>query len=176
MYGKLIRTACVAVLLALLPASSSFAEGIKLGFVDMQKALNDSETGQIAVENMKKLMDAKKAELQEMKLVIDGKKDELDKQGLLLNDDTRREREEEIRRLERDHTRTFNDVKEEIRLEEGKQTEKIRQELMVIVSEVSREQGYTLVLEKQFSAILYAPETIDMTAEIIKRYDEGKRK
>lgn len=147
---------------------------VKIGFVDMQRALNDSDQGTKALESLKNLMDSKKAELQSEKEIIDQKKDELDKQGLLLNESTRREREDEIRRLERDHSRKFSDTKEELSRQEAKLTAAIRTELMKIVSEIGKDDGYTLVLEKQFSAILFAPDSIDLTDEVIKRYNLWK--
>jgi len=163
----------VTVLLLLcFPAAAQ--DAVKIGYVDMQRALNESDQGTKALESLKVLMDNKKNELQAEKELIDKKKDELDKQGLLLNETTRREREDEIRRLERDHSRKFSDTKEELSRQEAKLTATIRTDLMKVVSEVGKDEGYTLVLEKQFSAILFAPDTIDLTDEVIKRYNLWK--
>ena len=170
------NTAAAAFLLAglLLCPPAGAQETVKIGFVDMQRALNDSKAGKQALGTLKQLMEAKKETLQGEKELIDKKKEELDKQGLLLNDTTRREREDEIRRMERDHTRRLSDTKDELSREEAKYTTKIRTELLQLVGEIGKEKGYTMVLEKQFSAILYAPETIDLTDEVIERYDAWK--
>jgi outer membrane protein len=166
------RTVPAALLASLLLVPAVGAEQtVKIGFVDMQKALNESSNGRTALERLKKLMEAKQAELQSEKEMIELKKDELDKQGLLLNETTRREREEQIRTMERDHNRKFSDTKEELGREEAKYTSTIRTDLLKVVQELGKDEGYLLVLEKQFSAILYAPESIDLTDSIIKRYD-----
>jgi outer membrane protein len=158
-----------AVLLLVLPAVAQTEA--KIAFVDMQRALNESDEGMKALESLKNMMDSKKDELQKEKEIIDQKKEELDKQGLLLNESTRREREDEIRRLERDHSRKFSDTKDELSRQEAKLTAKIRTELMKVVGEIGKDEGYTLILEKQFSAILFAPDSIDLTQEVIKRYN-----
>ncbi len=172
------NTAVAAALMAglLLCSPAGAQESVRIGFVDMQRALNDSKEGKRALGTLKQLMEAKKDSLQQEKDLIEKKKEELDKQGLLLNDTTRREREDEIRRLERDHTRRLSDTKDELTREEAKYTSKIRTELLQVVAEVGKEKGYTMVLEKQFSAILYAPDTIDLTDTVIQRYDAWKGK
>jgi outer membrane protein len=162
--------------LCLLSPAVMAQEAVKIGFVDMQRALNESAEGKRALSELKSLMEEKRASLQQEKAIIEQKKEELDNQGLLLNEATRLEREEEIRRLERDHSRRFSDTKDELSGLEGKFTGRIRTELLQLVNAIGKENSYLLVLEKQFSAILYAPESIDMTDLVIQRFDELKNR
>ena len=162
--------------LSLLPPAVIAEEPKKIGFVDMQRALNESAEGKRALAELKALMEEKKAALEQEKEVIEKKKEELDNQGLLLNEATRLEREEEIRKLERDHSRRFSDTKDELTGLEAKYTGLIRTELLEVVSTIGKEMNYLLVLEKQFSAILYAPDSIDMTDLVIQRFDEMKNR
>lgn len=171
------RTLLAALLASLLLSPAVGAQQTeKIGFVDMQRALNESSKGREALERLKKLMEGKQAELQGEKELIELKKDELDKQGLLLNETTRREREDQIRTMERDHNRKFSDTKEELGREEAKYTATIRTDLLKVIEELGKDEGYLLVLEKQFSAILYAPESIDLTEFVIKRYDAWQQR
>lgn len=172
-----LKTAAVAALLAtLLPGLAARAEEttLKFGYVDMQRALNESSTGKKSLASLKGMMEGKKMELEKEKESIERKKDELDKQGLLLNEATRREREDEIRRMEREHARKLSDTKEDLSREEAKFTAKIRNDLLQVIEEIGKKEGYLLVLEKQFSAILYAPDSTDMTDAVIEHYDAWK--
>jgi len=166
-----------AALCVLLTAGAvSAQEPIKLGYVDMQKALNESKAGKKALGELQKLMEERKSGLQKQKEALEKRKDELDKQGLLLNEETRKTRENEIRTLERDYSRTLSDLKEEFGRRESEFTDGIRKDLLKVIENIGKEGGYTLLLEKQYSAILYAPTTIDLTETLIKRYDaEGAR-
>jgi len=151
-------------------------EPVKLAYVDMQKALNESRAGKKALGELQKLMEERKSGLQKQKEALEKKKDELDKQGLLLNEETRKGRESEIRTLERDYSRTLSDLKEEFGRRENEFTDGIRKDLLKVIEKIGKEGGYTLVLEKQYSAILYAPASIDLTETLIKRYDaDGAR-
>ena len=85
------RIAAAAALCVLLAAGAAPAqETVKLAFVDMQKALNESQSGKKALGELQKLMEERKGGLQKQKEALEKKKDELDKQGLLLNEDTRK--------------------------------------------------------------------------------------
>ncbi len=171
------RIAAAAALCILLAAGAAAAqEPVKLGFVDMQKALNESKAGKKALGELQKLMEARKSGLQQQKETLERKKDELDKQGLLLNEETRKSRESEVRTLERDYSRTLSDLKEEFGRRESEFTDGIRKDLLKVIEKIGKEEGYTLVLEKQYSAILYAPATIDLTEALIKRYDAESAK
>lgn len=159
--------ACILLATGVAPAQ----ETTKLAFVDMQKALNESKAGKKALGELQKLMEERKTGLQKQKESIERKKDELDKQGLLLNEDTRKSREGEIRTLERDYSRTLSDLKEEFGRRESEYTDGIRKDLLKVIEKIGKEGSFTLILEKQYSAVLYAPTTIDLTEMLIKRYD-----
>jgi len=171
------RIAAAAALCILLAAGAAPAqETAKLAFVDMQKALNESKSGKKALGELQKLMEERKNGLQKQKETLEKKKDELDKQGLLLNEETRKSRESEVRTLERDYSRTLSDLKEEFGRRESEFTDVIRKDLLKVIEKIGKEGSYTLVLEKQYSAILYAPATIDLTETLIKRYDAESAK
>jgi len=172
-----VRSAAAAALCILLATGAASAqEPVKLAFVDMQKALNESKSGKKALGELQKLMEERKSGLQKQKEALERKKDELDKQGLLLNEDTRKSRESEVRTLERDYSRTLSDLKEEFGRRESEFTDGIRKDLLKVIEKIGKEGAYTLVLEKQYSAVLYAPATIDLTETLIKRYDTESAK
>jgi outer membrane protein len=172
--GILRAAALGAVLLA--AGTATAQESVKVAFVDMQRALNESLSGKKALAELQKLMEERKAGVQKQKEAIEKRKDELDKKGLLLNEESRRTQETEIRTLERDLNRTLSDLKEEFGRRESEFTENIRKDLLKVIEKVGKEGGYTLILEKQYSAILYAPSSIEITDSVIKRYDaEGAR-
>ena len=169
--NAVIVAAAVAVA-SILPARTAPAEEpVRIAYVDMQRALNESKAGKKALGELQKLMEERKSSLQKQKESLEKKKDELDKQGLLLNEDTRKGREMEIRTLERDYSRSLSDLKEEFGRRESEFTDGIRKDLLKVIEKIGKEGGYTLVLEKQYSAVLYAPASIDLTEALIKRYD-----
>jgi outer membrane protein len=171
-----VIAAGAALCLLLAAGTVPAQEPLKLAYVDMQRALNESKAGKKALGELQKLAEERKNGLQKQKETLEKKKEELDKQALMLNEEARKSRESEIRTLERDLSRTMSDLKEEFGRRESEFTDVIRKDLIKVVEKIGKEGGYTLVLEKNFSAILYAPPTIDLTETLIKRYDaEGAK-
>jgi outer membrane protein len=48
---------------------------------------------------------------------------------------------------------------------------KIRNEVDTLAKAFAEEKGVTLMIEKQEAGVIYAPAQIDVTDEIIRRYD-----
>ncbi len=80
----------------LLNASSAFAEDPKLGFVDMQRALNETDDGKKAKAGLKKVFDQKQKELDEQQAALKKDVEDLDKKRTLLPPEQVREKEAEL--------------------------------------------------------------------------------
>ena len=59
------RSALFAIFLAASSPVMAMAEDVKLGYVDLQRALNETEDGKKAKSNLKKVFDQKQKELDE---------------------------------------------------------------------------------------------------------------
>lgn len=148
---------------------------IKIAYVDMQKALTQSIAGQEAVKLLNEEVAKTRQMLTEKKEEIDKLKEDLDKQLLLLNEETKTIKEEEMRRKIKEHQRLTKDKEEELQRMEASLTQKIQKELMDLVDTIGKEEGYTIILEKNYGGILYAPDKIDLTDKVIKIYNEKKQ-
>ena len=80
----------------LLWGSSAFAEDLKLGYVDLQRALNETEDGRKAKANLKKVFDQKQKELDEQQQQLKKDVEDLEKKRTLLPADKLREKEAEL--------------------------------------------------------------------------------
>jgi len=157
-------------------ATSSFAAGEKIGFVDLQKALNFSQAGKAAKETISKkvkdyegTIEGKKAELQKLK-------DELEKQAVLLSEQARAEKERDYQQKLKDFQRFTKDIQEELQRSDADYTRQILEKVLKVIAEMGKAQGYTVILEKSESSLLYADDQIDMTDAVIKAYDEQHKK
>lgn len=154
--------------------SNSLAESLKVGYVDIQKALNQSTAGKSAMEKLKKDIEKETAILKEKEEDIKRIEDELNKQGLMMKDTERDRKSEEYRRKGRDLERYREDVKRDIMIKEREMTDKIVSEMVKVVQKIGQEEGFTIILERG-NTVLFAADSIDITEKLIKRYDEQKR-
>ena len=62
-------------------------EALKIGYVDLQRALNECEAGKVAKEKFKKEVEKAEQSLERKKSEVEKLKGELEKKGLLLKEE-----------------------------------------------------------------------------------------
>lgn len=146
----------------------------KIAYVDLQKALNLSQQGSQAKQEISELVKKYEAEFKDKQQALLQKQDELQKQAALLSDSAKAEKEREYQQEVKDLQRFQSDVKEELQQRDAEHTQRILGEMNKILQQLGKQGGYSMILEKNEGAVLYAVEAVDLTDELIEAYDEGK--
>jgi len=155
-----------------LVATPAMAETQKIGYVDLQKALNLSAGGKEAKEKIKAKVQTYDAEVRERQEELKKLKDDLEKQAMLLSEEARNVKERDYQQKVKDYQRFTKDIQETLQQTDADLTRKILESLLKVVQDVGKSEGYTLVLEKTESSIVYADESIDISDEVIKAFDK----
>ena len=163
----------LALVLALVPVGASAQ--LKLGFVDLQRALNDSSAGRKAKEDFKKQVDKLQGTLQKQKGEIDGLKSQIEKKALVMKEDERRNLEKDYQRRLRDFERSYKDSQGELQQKDGELTADLLRQLQEVIEDFGKSGGYTMILERSTSSVLYGDASIDLTEAIIAAFDEKKK-
>ena len=155
----------------LLSASAAFADDVKFGYVDMQRALNETEDGRKAKEKLKKDFDQKQKELDEQQAQLKKDIEDLDEKRTLLPADKVREKESELRaRLEKVQ-QTYVRHQQDLQGKEQKETAKIFERMTKIISEIAAGENFSMIVDK--AALVYAKPHLDLTNELIRRYNKS---
>ena len=163
-----------ALALALLLASSAVAQDIKLGYVDLQRALNESESGKRAKDRFKKEVDRLQVSLQKQKSELEGLKEQLDKKSLVMKEDERRNLEKDYQKRLRDFERSYKDSQGELQQQDNELTAELLRELQKVIEEYGKARSYTMILERSSSSVLYGAENVDLTEDIIAEYNKRR--
>ena len=166
----------VALILMLLGPVS--AQEIKIGYVDLQRALNECDAGKRAKEEFKRQVDRLQVSLEKQKGDIEKLKDQLEKKASVMKEDERRNLELDYRRRLRDFERSYKDSQGELQLKDNELTSDILKELQVVIQAYGQREGYTLILENSSSTVLFSSQNADLTDRVIdefNRQSKGKR-
>lgn len=144
-------------------------EKIKIGFIDIQRAITESQSGKRAKERFQAHVKKAETDLLKEKQELDRLKAELDKKGPLLKDEERRNLEADLQRRYVNYQRSMTDQQQELRQKETEMTGDILKELERIVNEIGKAEKFTLILER--SQILYSDQAIDITNRVIEAYN-----
>lgn len=148
------------------------AQAQKLAIVDINQVLNTLPEYKQAQDNLDKMAQRWRSEIAQQQDAIKGMYSKYQAEQVLLNDDARKQREEEIVAKERD-------VRENQRVKFGPEGElfKKRQEMVkpiqdkvyAAIERFAADRGYDLILDKSSSAgIIFANNTYDKTQLIIE--------
>jgi outer membrane protein len=144
-------------------------EKIKIGFIDVQRAITESQAGKRAKERFQAQIKKAEADLLKEKTEIERLKNDLDKKGPLLKEEEKRNLEADLQRRYVNYQRGMQDQQQELRQKEGEMTGDILKELERIVNEVGKAEKFTLILER--SQILYSDQGIDITNRVIEAFN-----
>ncbi len=172
--GKKVFFVLLFFLSGLLAGQASGAS-LKIGYVDLQKVINESEAGKAAREEFSQEIKKRQAEVNRRQKEIKDLQEEYSKKATVLKEEARRKKQQEIAEKSRGLQEFIARSERELRQKESKLTKEIIGDIRAIVVEYAKEKGYTYIFEKREGGILYGPEGDDLTQEIIKRYNKKYR-
>lgn len=162
--------------IVLLAASTGRAAELKVGVVDMQRALNECEAGKRAKDQVKAKFEKAQEQLKHQRDELDKTREDLDKKALVLKEDQRRDLEKDFEAKSLDFKRKYEDFQRDLKRTDNELTSGIVEQLYGIVSEYAQQHGLTLVLEASSGVLLYNDKTIDITDEVIKAHNANPNK
>ncbi|OGW45133.1 MAG: hypothetical protein A2Y66_04865 [Nitrospirae bacterium RBG_13_41_22] len=159
-------------IISVLPVSLQAADSFKFGSVDLQKALDESETGKKAKSDLESLRASKQSLIDEKGKAVDKMKGDIEKQASVLSAEARKTKEDELEKVVREYQRIVQDSQAELKKKEADLTNTIIREIVEIIEKIGTEEGYTFIIEK--GTVPYSNKSIDITDTIIKKHNESK--
>lgn len=161
----------VFLIVTLLFAFNAEGTELKIGYVDFNKALNESDAGKKAAKILEDIVNSKRAVITKKEEELNKLKEEMEKQSSVLTPESKKNKEEQFNKLYKEYQRTAKDFQEEIQNKEKELINEIQKDLLEIVNKISEEENYTVVFTAE-SAIIYFEKKLDITEKVIKKYDE----
>jgi len=154
---------------------SVLAADLKIAYVDIQRAVNESNAGKDAKKLITKDVEKFQGQIADKQKVLQNMKESLEKQAPMLNPDARTTREKEYQNKLREFQRWGEDTQNEINQKRMEMERNISLGLQKVIQKVGADEGYTLILEKNESIVLYVTKALDITDRVLKAYDAQKR-
>lgn len=163
----------IAIVLAgLMMGSVAFANETKIGFVDMQKAIQEVAAGKKAKKELEDEFNKKKKELEKREADIKKMGEDFEKRSMAMNEDARMKKQNEIQGEMRKYQEIAGKSQMEIQKKERELTQPIVTKLRSIIEEIAKKENFTVILERSENAVMYAKKDIDLTERIIKEHDK----
>ena len=154
---------------------SVYGVELKIGCIDIQKAINECNAGKEAKKAIAKELEKFQRLIAEKQKELQGMKETLDKQAPMLNPEAKAAKEKEYQSKLRDFQRWGEDSQNEINQKRVEMERTISQSLQKVIKKIGEEEGYTLIFEKNETIVLFAAKAIDLTDRVIKNFDVQKK-
>jgi len=149
--------------------SMASAQTLKLGIVDFQAALNDVEEGKKARKVLETRFEEKRLGLEARRTELESIRESLEAQKALLSEDALRGKEAEFNTMAVEFQQDMMEAQQEMSQMEQELTGGILEKLLTVAQAISKEQGFTLVIEAQ--AVVFAQDSLDITSQVIARFN-----
>lgn len=169
-----MRTLAISLLFILCLAVTANAE-TKIGIVDMKAVIAKSEPGVKAMDQLKTQFKDMKDNLDAQKKSLDALKDELQKQSMMLSQEAKIDKEDQYKRKVRDFQDMGQNYQRKLQQAEQNLSKPIIDKLLQVVEEYGKKNGFSVILDKQGSGVVYAQDSVDVTNAIIAELNKAMR-
>ena len=169
-----------ASIITVLVAFSGIALGAdapKIGVIDFKAILEKSKSGlkaqeeiKIEGQKMEKDFKAKTEEIEKLEA-------QLERESMVMSNEKREEKLREIRIKRNDLKGLRKQYMEKLRRLEAQIVGRIEKEVVKVVNEIGKADGYTLILDRRIGGVVFAPDAIEITDKVIEEHDKraGKK-
>jgi outer membrane protein len=153
-------------------AAPAVAEQLRLGYVDLQRALNETQEGQAAKRRLKRMFTKRQTDLDKMQDRIKRMEEDLKKQKEVLSEDAFATRVEAYRKAFIELQSTYVQYQRDLTERETQETGRILKQMQAILAEIGERDGYTAVTDVTEGGVFYFRQSLDLTNELIRLYDQ----
>ncbi|MFZ1866288.1 MAG: OmpH family outer membrane protein [Polyangiales bacterium] len=169
-FARIVMFTMAAVMLA--GSASTVRAQVKIGVVDLQRAINETEDGRQAKRRLKKLFDERQKSLNEKQENLKAQKESLERQQEVLSEDALKKKVEKYQADLMELQNEYVQYQQELSQKEGELTQKILEKMQAILRRIGQTDGYTLILEANEGGVVWVPSNLDLTDVLIQRYNK----
>ncbi len=154
------------------PGTSPASPGnLKLAVINVDRLVTDSALGKEAFARVKKVADQKKEEGERLTKELREMEQKLADQGAALAEDKKEALQKQYQEKAIAFKRFQDDAQRQLEEAQKKELEELQKRVLPVISQIGREKGYTLIFNKFQSGLVYADEGVDVTDEVLKRFN-----
>ncbi len=171
------RIVVLSLAVFVLASTASVVEAqVKIGVVDLQRAINETEDGRQAKRRLTKLFEERQKKLDAAQESLKSQKESIERQQDVLSEEALKKKvekyQEDLMALQTEYV----DYQRELSTKEAELTKKILDKMQAILRRIGQSDGYTLIVEANEGGIVWVPANLDLTDVLIQRYNaQAKR-
>lgn len=168
-----MRRLLVPLLALALPFSAFGAAS--LGYVDMQRVLEESALGKKVQEQLRKDFEPRAQELGKSEAEIRQLQEALARESALMSTEQLKKKEADIKQRVESYQKAGGALQQELAKVQQAKGREIMGPAQKAVDAVSKQKKLSMVVERNLAGILYLDQALDITADVIKHMDANAK-
>ena len=170
---RFCRIVTIALATVILAGSASTVDAqVKIGVVDLQRAINETEDGRQAKRRLKKVFDERQQSLNAAQESLKSQKESLERQQDVLSKDAFQKKVEKYQADLMELQNEYVQYQQELSTKEAELTQKILEKMQAILRRIGQTDGYTMSIEANEGGVVWVPANLDLTDVLIQRYNK----
>jgi len=144
---------------------------VRLGVVDSQKVLNETDAGKKALASLNSFMKNRQSLVELEEKELKRMEDDLIKQASVLSANAKKEREDQLRRRAMEFQQKVNEMNREVQEKQKEVLEAFREKMEKVVARVAQQMGLLVVIDKgRAGSTVYSDSSLDLSAKVIEEF------
>jgi len=165
--------AAVGALLILAAAAAGYGQ-IKLGYLNSQEVLEKSVEGKKILARLQEADRQNQAAIVKLDEEIRTLQTKLSTQRITLSEEAAAKNAADLDRRTTERKRKAEDAYADMNELRDRLFKTLQEELIAVVTQIGKEKGYDFIFDLGKSGAVYWNAALDITAEVIRRYDASK--
>jgi outer membrane protein len=160
-----------AFCLAVTPAALADGAPMKVGVVDVQRAVSQTEDGLRAQATLKKLFDSRQQELNRKQGDMAKQREDIEKQAKVISKESLQKRLDDWQKQMLELQATFVEYNKELEKKQKELTDPIVERVMASIKRLANTENFDLIVDR--AAVAFARSDLDLTDRIIQMANSG---
>jgi outer membrane protein len=152
--------------------SQTTPSALKVGVFDANRVSEETDEGKRIASKLSAFGDKKKAELAAKEKDISDLRAQLDSQNLSLSPEKQQQMQKDVQKKGLELQQAQESARNEFQIEVSDAQNKFQEQLIRVINQFGRDEGFTLVLERTTGGVAFASESIDVTTAIVDKFNE----
>jgi outer membrane protein len=143
----------------------------KVGVISLQEAIATTAEGKKAFEELQQKYEPRRQDLQRQQQEINALQDQLQRGAVTLSDEERLRLSRQLDDKQKIFKRATEDANADFQADNQDTYRRLARKMVSLISEYAKQNGFALVIDQSQIPVYYVANEIDLTDEMIKRYD-----
>lgn len=169
---KALRTVLFGLVLSTAVALAPSARAADvIGYVNLQRAILEVEDGKKAKARLKKTFEEKQAKLQKEEAELEKLRAQLEGADPETADDATKAKAIELQKRFLKLRQDLMNEQQDLKKLESEALSAITDKMRKVIAQMGKKGGYLMIMEAQESSLLFAKPHLDITNEVIRKYN-----